>query len=206
MTRNPLDDGAEYIGPFYNGLAVKRALRYLRRIFPYLTRERRTGQSQLDEHLGISPRLSDGSEAYKADLRLLMQYIRGRRTDIARELEREMKYAAKAEDFEKAAKIRNKLTALSELRRRVMFGDSEFTDISKDRALSDLTDLLGLNSEPVRIECFDISHLSGTGVVASMVAFVNGVSARSEYRKFKLSREINDDTANMSEIVTRRLS
>ncbi len=206
MTRNPLDDGAEYIGPFYNGLAVKRALRYLRRIFPYLTRERRTGQSQLDEHLGISPRLSDGSEAYKADLRLLMQYIRGRRTDIARELEREMKYAAKAEDFEKAAKIRNKLTALSELRRRVMFGDSEFTDISKDRALSDLTDLLGLNSEPVRIECFDISHLSGTGVVASMVAFVNGVSARSEYRKFKLSREINDDTANMSEIVTRRFS
>ncbi len=206
LTRNPLDDGAEYIGPFYNGLALRRALRYLRRIFPHLTKERRPGQSRLDEDLGISPRLSDGSEAYKADLRQLMQYIKGRRTDLAKELERDMKRAAKEHDFERAAAIRNKLTALAELKRRVMFGDSEFLNISKDQALKDVADIFGLEREPARIECFDISHLSGTGVVASMVVFTNGVSARSEYRKFKLSRERNDDTANMFEVVSRRFS
>ena len=206
LTRNPLDDGAEYVGPFYNGLALRRALRYLRRIFPHLTKERRPGQSRLDEDLGISPRLSDGSEAYKADLRRLMQYIKGRRTDLAKELERDMKRAAKEHDFERAAAIRNKLTALAELKRRVMFGDSEFLNISKDQALKDVADMFGLEREPARIECFDISHLSGTGVVASMVVFTNGVSARSEYRKFKLSRERNDDTANMFEVVSRRFS
>lgn len=206
LTRNPLDDGAEYIGPFYNGLALRRALRYLRRIFPHLTKERRTGQSSLDEDLGISPRFSDGSEAYKADLRQLMQYIKGRRTDLTKDLERDMKQAAKLQDFERAAKFRNKLQALTELKKRVMFGDSEFINISKDRALRDISKLFGLGSEPVRIECFDVSHLSGTGVVASMVVFVNGVSARSEYRKFKLSREINDDPTNMSEIIFRRFS
>ncbi len=206
LTRNPLDDGAEYIGPFYNGLALRRALRYLRRIFPHLTKERRPGHSRLDEDLGISPRVSDGPETYKADLRQLMQYIKGRRTDLAKELERDMKRAAKEHDFERAAAIRNKLTALAELKRRVMFGDSEFLNISKDQALKDVADMFGLEREPARIECFDISHLSGTGVVASMVVFANGVSARSEYRKFKLSRERNDDTANMFEVVSRRFS
>lgn len=206
VTRNPLDDGAEYIGPFYNGLMLRKALRYLRRIFPFLTKARRPGQSQLDEDLGISPRISDGPEAYKSDLRLLMQYIKGRRTDIARELERSMKSLAGQQDFEGAAKARNKLMALKELRRRVMFGDSEFLDISKDKALSDLATIFGLESEPVRIECFDISHISGTGVVASMAVFMNGASARSEYRKFKLSKERNDDAANMREVVLRRFS
>lgn len=206
LTRNPLDDGAEYIGPFYNSFALRKALRYLRRVFPYLTKPRRPGQSQLDEDLGISPRLSDGPDKYKADLRLLMQYIRGRRTDIVKELDREMRQAAREQNFEKAAKNRNRLIALKELKRRVMFGDSEYLDISKDRALKDLAGIFSLEREPARIECFDISHISGTGVVASMVVFQNGASARSEYRKFKLSKERNDDTANMLEVVSRRFS
>ena len=79
FTRNPADDGAEYIGPFYNGFALKKALRYLRRVFPYLTRQRRPGQSKLDEDLGLSPRLSDGSAVYKANLRKLISYIKGNR-------------------------------------------------------------------------------------------------------------------------------
>ncbi len=49
FTRNPADDGADYYGPFYNGFARKKALRYLRPIFPYQTHERRPGQSKLDE-------------------------------------------------------------------------------------------------------------------------------------------------------------
>ena len=205
FTRNPADDGAEYIGPFYNGFALKKALRYLRRVFPYLTRQRRPGQSTLDEDLGLSPRLSDGSAVYKANLRKLISYIKGNRKAIAAELERDMKTAAGLHDFERAADLRNKLSAMRELQRRVCFGDKEFLDISKDKALADLAKLLGLKDIPARIEGYDISHMSGQQVVASMVVFTNGVSDRAEYRKFKVS-EKNDDTGNIYQTIFRRLS
>ena len=204
FTRNPADDGAEYFGPFYNGFALKKALRYLRQIFPYLTHQRRPGQSKLDEDLGLSPKISDGSDAYKAGLRKLISYIKGNRKAIAVELERDMKTAAGLHDFERAASLRNKLSAMQELQRRVMFGDKEFLDISKDKALSDLAKLLGLKNIPVRIEGYDISHMSGRQVVASMVVFTNGASNRAEYRKFK-GGEKNDDTGNMYEVIFRRL-
>ena len=204
FTRNPADDGADYFGPFYNGFALKKALRYLRRIFPYLTRQRRPGQSKLDEDLGLSPKISDGSDAYKASLRKLISYIKGNRKVIAVELERDMKTAAGLHDFERAASLRNKLHAMQELQRRVMFGDKEFLDISKDKALADLAKLLGLRNIPVRIEGYDISHMNGRQVVASMVVFTNGASDRAEYRKFKVG-EKNDDTGNMYEVIFRRL-
>ena len=204
FTRNPADDGADYFGPFYNGFALKKALRYLRRIFPYLTHQRRPGQSKLDEDLGLSPKISDGSDAYKASLRKLISYIKGNRKAIAVELERDMKTAAGLHDFERAASLRNKLRVMQELQRRVMFGDKEFLDISKDKALADLAKLLGLKNIPVRIEGYDISHMSGRQVVASMVVFTNGASDRAEYRKFKVS-EKNDDTGNMYEVIFRRL-
>ncbi len=205
LTRNPADDGADYYGPFYNGFALKKALRHLRPIFPYLTRERRPGQSKLDEDLGLSPKVSDGPLAYKANLRTLISYIKGNRKAIAAELERDMKTAAGRHEFERAAQLRNKLRAMQELQRRVMFGDKEFLAISKDRALADLTTLLGLAGAPTRIEGYDISHMSGRQVVASMVVFRNGVSDRAEYRKFKVS-EKNDDTGNMHDVIFRRLS
>jgi excinuclease ABC subunit C len=85
-----------------------------------------------------------------------------------------------------------------------MFGDKEFLDISKDKALSKLTDLFMLTKTPVRIEGYDISHMSGTNVVASMVVFTNGVSDRSNYRKFKMTKQQNDDYANMYETIYRR--
>ncbi|MDO5343697.1 MAG: excinuclease ABC subunit UvrC [Candidatus Saccharibacteria bacterium] len=205
VTRNPADDGAEYYGPFYNGYALKKALRYLRKIFPYLTRERRPGQSRLDEDLGLSPRVGDGPEAYKANLRKLISYIKGNRKAIAAELERDMKTAAGLHDFEKAASLRNKLRAMQELQRRVCFGDKEFLDISKDKALADIATILGLGAIPARIEGYDISHQGGQNVVASMVVFTNGVSDRAEYRKFKVN-EKNDDTGNMYHVIFRRLS
>jgi excinuclease ABC subunit C len=87
-----------------------------------------------------------------------------------------------------------------------MFGDKEFMNISKDRALSDLRDLLGLSKLPARIEGYDISHMGGTNVVASMVVFTNGVSDRANYRKFKTKIEQNDDYQNMYETLFRRTS
>lgn len=207
FTRNPADDEAEYYGPYYNGYAVRKALRYLRKIFPYYTKAPQPGtRPDLDTHLGLSPLPGTTSEEYKATLRKLIRYFQGGRKALARELEKEMHQAAKLHDFEKAARLRNKLNDLRELQRRIMFGDKEFQNISKDRALSDLKELLGLEKIPGRIEGYDISHMSGTNVVASMVVFTNGVSDRSNYRKFKTKIEHNNDFYNMNETITRRLS
>jgi len=207
FTRNPADDGAEYFGPYYNGFAVKKALRYLRKVFPYYTKPPRdTMRPDLDVHIGLSPKPGTKSEDYKANLRKLIKYMEGGRKAITTELERDMKTAARLHDFETAAILRNKLNDLKELQRRIMFGDKEFLNISKDKALSDLRDLLGLEKLPARIEGYDISHMSGTNVVASMVVFTNGVSDRANYRKFKAKIEQNDDYYNMRETLWRRTS
>ena len=207
FTRNPADDGAEYFGPYYNGFAVKKALRYLRKIFPYYTKPPRDGERpDLDSHIGLSPRPGTSSEEYKATLRKLIRYFEGGRKALAREIEKEMRQAAKLHDFENAARLRNNLNDLRELQRRIMFGDKEFLDISKDKALSDLRTVLGLKKIPARIEGYDISHMSGTNVVASMVVFSNGASDRASYRKFKMTKQQNDDYASIYETICRRVS
>lgn len=99
-TRNPADDGAKYIGPFYNGFAVKKALRYLRRVFPYYTKEPHRELSNLDVQIGLEPQPDITSSEYKASLKKLIKYVEGGRTTIVRELERDMKRAAKSEEFE----------------------------------------------------------------------------------------------------------
>lgn len=206
FTRNPSDDGAEYFGPFYNGYALKKAIRHLRQVYPHFTKLPAKQTSRLDEDLGLSPKRSDSPEAYKQNLKKLISYIKGNRVALMNELETAMKQAAKSHEFEKAAEYRNKYNAMRELQRRVMFGDREFLDISKDKALADLKDLFALDAAPSRIEGFDISHMGGTEVVASMVVFTNGASNRAEYRKFKTRIERNDDTANMRETIHRRFS
>lgn len=207
FTRNPADDGATYFGPYYNGFAIKKALRYLRKIFPYYTKPPKLdGRPDLDAHIGLSPRAGTTSKEYKENLKRLIRYMEGGRKAIIRELEKEMKFAAKLHDFENAARLRNNITDLKALQQKIMFGDKEFLDISKDRALSKLVDILALPKIPARIEGYDISHMGGTNVVASMVVFTNGVSDRASYRKFKTRIEQNDDYANIYETVTRRLS
>jgi excinuclease ABC subunit C len=135
-----------------------------------------------------------------------MAVIEGKRRSVEKEIERDMNSLAKASEFEKAAKARNQLFALQNLTRQVIFSDKEFQDISKDHALNELVNLLSLSAVPRRIEGFDISHMQGTDVVASMVVFTNGVSNKGEYRKFKTKKDHNNDFYNMSETISRRFN
>ena len=202
-TRVPLDDGADYIGPFYGSAPLKKALHYLRRSFPYLTKTSERNSALLQQ-LRLIP--TGSSKEYKADLHSLVRYLKGERIKIQREIEHDMKQAAKELDFERAAKLRNKLTSLNELRRQIIFGRDEFMDISKDKALHGAQQLFQLNDIPRRIEGYDISHQGGQDVVGSMVVVTNGVADKREYRKFKISRNKNDDFAAMAEVMTRRFS
>ncbi|MFF3337268.1 excinuclease ABC subunit UvrC [Streptomyces flavidovirens] len=76
---------------------------------------------------------------------------------------------------------------------------------TRSRALEEIADALGLDSAPLRIECFDVSHLQGDDVVASMVVFEDGLPRKSEYRRFQIKTfEGQDDVRSMHEVLTRR--
>ncbi|MBQ2659397.1 GIY-YIG nuclease family protein [Candidatus Saccharibacteria bacterium] len=207
FTRNPVDDRATYIGPFYGKTAVERAVRSLRRIFPYYVRPY-DGKKNLDTDLGLTPGVEVGRMSaadYKRNLRKLIRYLEGDREKLLKDLERTMKTEAAAGNYELAAEARDQLFGLKELKKKIVFSDKEFLDISSDQALLELQRMLGLERPPRRIEGYDISHQSGTNTVASMVVFINGASARSEYRKFKIRTSTNDDLKSMIEVITRRL-
>lgn len=209
VTRRPLDDGAEYFGPFLSAGPLRRALKFLRKIFPYSTHTQLPDRGCLQYHLGLCP--GPETQQYDRDLYLknlhkLIRYIRGERTLVVRELEKDMKQLSRDQQFEQAAVARNRLHALQSLQNRIIFSDVENMDLSKDHALYDLTQLLGLEKPPKRIEGYDISHMQGTDTVASMVVFTNGVSDKGSYRKFKMRIPGNDDFAHMNEVIVRRFA
>lgn len=208
LIRRPLDDGAEYFGPYINSFSVKKALRYLRRAFPYAT-AKPVGSKRvsLHYHLGLDPGLEEGRTSlqdYRNNLKKLIGYLKGERVRIVRDIEREMKKAAQKKDYEKAAIYRNQLFALKELNQQILFSDRELVDASSDQALVEIMHLFSLEKPPRRIEGFDISHMQGTDTVASMVVFINGVPDKTNYRKFKMQLAGNDDFAHMREVIKRR--
>ncbi|TKK00083.1 excinuclease ABC subunit C [Plantibacter flavus] len=77
--------------------------------------------------------------------------------------------------------------------------------VARTQALEDIRDALGMPEAPLRIECFDVSHLSGTNIVASMVVFEDGLSRKDEYRRFGVA-ESTDDTDSIYQVVSRRLA
>jgi excinuclease ABC subunit C len=209
LTRRPLDDGAKYFGPYFSALAVRQSLKYLRKIFPYAAQKPSQKRASLHYYLGLDPGLEDGRTSlddYKANLRKLIAVIQGKRKHIVKELQSEMKAAAKEQDYELAAQLRNRVNWLENFDKQVIFSDKEFLDISKDHALNELVNLLNLKGFPRRIEGYDISHMQGSDVVASMVVFTNGVSDKAQYRKFKTKINHNNDFYNMNETLKRRLS
>lgn len=216
FTKNPLDDLAEYFGPFYNSNAVKKSVRLLRKVFPYYLSEKMPAKNSLDFQIGLTPGLENFEPnspeyqqkmtEYKRNLRQLSRYLKGERKMLQLEIEKEMLDFANEQNFEMAAKKRNQLRDLSELGKQVIFSNEEFLDISKDHALVKIAEILSLENPPRRIEAFDISHTGGENNVASMVVFTNGLSDKREYRKFKMTTSGNDDFLHMKEVLIRRFS
>jgi excinuclease ABC subunit C len=77
--------------------------------------------------------------------------------------------------------------------------------VARSQALGEIQAALGLDEAPLRIECFDVSHLAGTNIVASMVVFEDGLAKRNHYRKFNIA-DSTDDTESMRQVLTRRLA
>ncbi|MEV8215578.1 excinuclease ABC subunit UvrC [Leifsonia sp. NPDC077715] len=77
--------------------------------------------------------------------------------------------------------------------------------VARSKALNDIQDALGMTDAPLRMECYDVSHLSGTNIVASMVVFEDGLPRKDQYRRFSIP-ESTDDTESIYQVISRRLA
>lgn len=97
-----------------------------------------------------------------------------------------------------------KLLQLAKKNAQASSASRKSKDVDALTALDKLQKRLGLRRLPRRIECFDVAHMQGAATVASMVVFLDGQAAKSEYRKFKVKTALNDDFAAMYEVLSRR--
>jgi excinuclease ABC subunit C len=218
LVRLKKDDGARYYGPYAHAGALRSTLEVLKRRFGLRScRPRVPGEKDYRHcHDDIikkcsAPCVAKISEAeYRERVLQACAFLEGRSREIPAELEAEMKAAAEKHDFEKAAALRDLITALRRTAspsRRFLRGDA--LPSAKDPAgdLLALGEALGLPRPPAIMECFDISNITTTHVVASMVRFKDGVPERASYRRYRIRTvKGQDDFASMAEVVRRRYS
>jgi len=147
-------------------------------------------------------------EDYRKQIRALRLVLEGKKDKLIREMEEQMRAAAAATQYEKAARLRDEIDALKKLEMR---GDVDkdvqphVFQIDPKRGLAGLRKVLGLPQTPRTIEGVDIAHLGGQDTVASLVSFIDGLPFKPGYRRYKIkSVEGVDDFASVREVVSRR--
>jgi excinuclease ABC subunit C len=155
-------------------------------------------------------RLSEiNAETYRQRVAQAAEFLEGDSREMMRVVEDEMQKAAEKLDFEKAAELRNMLEDLRRTTRpmRRFTRHSLPSTINPQADVQALADALQLPHPPKVMECFDISNISTTHVVASMVSFRDGVPDKNNYRRYRIRTvEGQDDFASMAEVVRRRYS
>ncbi len=219
FTRLKKNDGARYFGPFANSSALRQTLELARKQFNLRgCRVFTPGQADykhcLYAHLKncTAPCVANVTrEQYLEQVNAACQFLEGQSREMQADLEVAMKKAAAAHEFEKAADLRDLIRDLNETWKKT----EKFTrvpynlplSINPQRDLVDLAQILDLALPPQRIEGFDISNISGTFAVASLVSFKNGRPDRANYRRFKIKTVTGqDDFASIAEVVRRRYS
>ncbi len=187
LARFKKDDGARYFGPYAHSGALRQTLNFMRKRFGVLTfgRGSPTERELKSATYQVPTRLSEiSAEQYRERVAQACEFLEGHSREMIAALEAEMRKAAEKMDFEKAAELRNMiedLRATTKPMRRFTRGSL--------------------------MECFDISNISTTHVVASMVCFRNGVPDKDNYRRYRVRTvEGQDDFASMAEVVRRRYS
>src|SRR6516162_6536355 len=198
LTRLKQDDGARYFGPFPNSSALRSTLALVRRQYHLrgcrpLTPTDRDYKHCLYAHLKYCTAPCIGNvtrEQYLEQVRAACDFLEGQCAEMKDQLEIEMKKAARAQDFEKAAGLRDLIRDLGETTKKERkFERVPYTlplSLNPENDLAELAKVLGLPRSPQRIEGFDISNISGTFAVASLVSFKNGRPDRANYRRFKI--------------------
>lgn len=198
----------EYIGPFVEGTALKKTLRFLRRAFPYYTTKKHPKTKCTWCHLGLCPGPDLDLKEYKNNIKKLILILQGKRNAVLNSLKKEMNDFSKENKFEEAAKIRDRIHNLQQVMSHsgVIEPKKIIENTSWDKTQKILKGLLDIKNVS-RIECYDISNIQGNQATGSMVVFTNGLSDKSQYKKFKIKMENKpNDIAMLKEILERRFN
>src|SRR3989440_7568483 len=212
LARFKKDDGARYFGPYAHAGALRQTLNFMRKKFGVLTfgRGSPTERELKSSTYQVPTRLSEiSAELYRERVAQACDFLEGHSREMITAVEDEMHKAAEKLDFEKAADLRNMLEDLRRSKKpaRRFTRHSLPSAIDPESDVRALADALQLPRLPVVMECFDISNISTTHVVASMVCFRNGVPDKDNYRRYRIRTvEGQDDFASMAEVVRRRYS
>lgn len=184
-------------GPFPHGGELKEALKIIRKIFPYRDSKcKLNGKPCFNAQIGLCPGPCAGrisKKNYKKIIHHLELFFEAKKPQLIKSLEKEMRLFAKEQKFEEAEKVKRQIFALNHIQ-----------DIALIK--SDLKSRILNPKSTFRIEAYDIAHISGTNVVGVMVVVEDGELAKSQYRKFRIHDDQNNDTANLKEVLTRRLA
>jgi excinuclease ABC subunit C len=213
LTRLRTEDGARYFGPFPNAGALRQTLAFLRKKFGVLTfgKGAPTPRELKSSTYQVPRKLSDlSTEQYRERIQQACSLLEGSSSEILVELEAEMRAAAAALDFEKAAELRNMLENLKQTTKPIhrytrAYGHRIGAGIDPAADIAELAESLRLPRPVRRMECFDISNISSTHIVASMVCFLDGKPSTSLYRRYRITTvRGQNDFASMAEVVRRR--
>lgn len=188
-------------GPYTSKYQMQIALKIIRRIFPFHSMKQKSEKGCLDFQLGVCPGPYSGNiskEDYKKNIRGIKMILEGKKKSLILRMEKEMQLLAKKHEFEKAADLRNKIHALGHIRDiALMSRDFDDDEFSKK--------LMPGSINPIRVEAYDISNISGDHAVGSMIVFENKKANKSQYRKFKIKTvKGSDDVAMLREVLLRR--
>lgn len=195
-----------YFGPYPTGSNIFNLLRFLRRIFPFVSQTHRDGKACLRSHLGLCPcqNLSD----YPQNLKKLIAFLSGQRRTVQKQLASEMANYAKNEQFEKAGDIKQKLAQIEWITAPTHASWEYETNpnLVADRRLQEIQELQKILDikNLTKIECYDISHTGGKNTTGAQVTFVNGEPEKSLYRRYKIKRQAAD-VDMIKEVISRRL-
>ena len=208
----------EYIGPFVEGQALKKTLKFLRRALPYYTSAKHPKSKCTWCHLDLcpgpelfenppSPKASARLREYKKNIKKLLFILRGKRVNAMTSLKKEMKQLARDKKFEEAGKIRDKIYALQQIMAHTHVIENSKSEMQNPKPNEILAKIIGLKNSANKIECYDVSNIQGKQAVSSMVVFIEGVPDKSQYKKFKIKMENKpNDIAMLKETFERRFS
>ena len=198
---------ADYLGPFVEGSTLKRTLTYLRRVFPYYSAKSHPKGSCLWCHLKLCPGPDPLKSEYQKNIKNLVSVLKGNSRKVLNDLKREMDRASAVQEYEKAAKSRDKIMSLEKVISHARVFEPQI-ETGKGWADSQRTlqGIIKTKKQISRIEAYDVSNIQGKEATGSMVTFIEGKPDKNFYRKFKIRIEGKpNDTAMIEEMLSRRL-
>lgn len=181
-------------GPFNSAHSIIEALELIRRVIPFRSCNIMPKKKCLYGFIGLCEAPCENlisKNEYREQIRAVRDFFEGKKKRVLQRLNRDLRSASKNLEFEKAAKIRDHIFALEHIKQMFVIKNERQTPLFR------------------RIEGYDISNISGAYATGSMVVFIDGMSEKSEYRKFKIksaSRQSQgaNDVAMMKEVLMRR--